>query len=279
MSPRERTDMRSIREILRLSLELNLSSNEIHRVMKISREVIQKCIKAAKEKGITWPLPPDLDDKSLEHTLFSSEEPAVPGFVEPDCEWIHNELKKRGVTRLLLWKEYVGGSPERKYSYSQFKRLYQIWLKRKELSMPQEHKAGEILFVDYAGQTVPVVIDRINGEARMAQIFVAVLGASNYCYSEASWSQDTNSWIGAHVRALHHIKGAPTCLTPDNLKSAVTDAEKFDPLVNRTYRRLAQYYGCVIRPARAYHPKDKANVSYCMSSRRSNHTSKLFLSA
>ena len=126
--------------------------------------------------------------------------------------------------------------------------------------MRQEHKAGENLYVDYAGQTMPVVVDWETGDARMAQIFVAVLGASNYCYSEASWSQDLPSWIGAHVRALEYIKGVPECLTPDNLRSGVTEAERFDPVVNRTYLRLAQYYDCSIRPARPVHPKDKALV-------------------
>lgn len=260
MSPRERTDMHSIREILRLSRDLHLSSNEIHRTLQISRDVVQKCIKAAKEKAIEWPLPADLDDRSLEELLFSGRELIKQGFVEPDCEYIHNELKKRGVTRQLLWKEYVGDSPAGKYSYSQFKRKYQNWVKRNELSMRQEHKAGEKLFLDYAGQTIPVVIDRVNGEARFAQIFVAVLGASNYCYCEASWSQDMSSWTGAHVRMFQFLKGVPECLIPDNLKSAVTQAEKFDPLINRTYQRLARHYGCAIRSARSYHPKDKAKV-------------------
>jgi transposase len=125
--------------------------------------------------------------------------------------------------------------------------------------MPQEHRAGEKMFVDYAGQKMPVV-DRVTGEVRMAQIFVAVLGASNYSYVEASWSQDLPSWIYAHVRALNYIKGVPQCLIPDNLKSGVTESERFDPLVNQTYRRLAEHYQCAIRPARAYKPKDKAKV-------------------
>jgi len=252
--------MHSIREILRLSFELKMSGNEIHHISRVSRGVIQRWIKAAKKKDLKFPLPPELDDKTLETMLSVTEEKVVASFVEPDCNWIHNELKKRGVTKLLLWKEYVDKSPKGKYSYSQFKRRYQIWLKRHELSMRQEHKAGEKLFVDYAGQTVPVVIDRITGETRLAQIFVAVLGASNYCYSEPSWTQDINSWIGAHVRAFNFFKGIPECVISDNLKSGVTEVERFDPIVNRTYQRLAQHYNCAIRPARSYHPKDKAKV-------------------
>lgn len=261
MSPRARTDMYSIREILRLSLELNLSGNDIHRTLKISRDVVQKCLKAAKARSIAWPIPEDIDDMALAAILFEQEtDPKKLEFIEPDCEWIHKELKKRGVTRYLLWQEYVGGSPVNKYSYSQFKRKYRHWVKKNELSMRQEHKAGDKLFVDYAGDAIPVVIDRTTGETRMAQIFVAVLGASNFCYGEASWSQDLESWIGAHVRTLQYIQGVPECLVPDNLKSGVTEADRFDPIINRTYRRLAQHYGCSVRPARAYRPKDKAKV-------------------
>ena len=126
--------------------------------------------------------------------------------------------------------------------------------------MRQEHTAGEKLFVDYAGQTVPVVVDRATGEVEMAQIFVAVLGASNYLYMDASRSQDLPSWIRSHVRALEFIKGVPQYLIPDNLKSGVTKAEPFDPAINKTYQRLARHYQCAIRPARKYHPKDKAKV-------------------
>jgi transposase len=252
--------MHSLREILRLSLELKLSGNQISSDMCVSREAVQKCINAANTAGITWSQAADMDDTTLASTLFQSKDETRTKFVEPDWNYVHNELKRRGVTRLLLWKEYVGDSPNGKYSYSQFKRRYADWLDRQQLSMRQEHKAGEKLFVDYAGQTVPVVIDRESGEARMAQVFVAVLGASNYGYADASWSQDLHSWIESHVRALQFLRGAPVYLVPDNLKSGVTEAEPFDPLVNKTYQKLAEHYGCVIKPARKYHPKDKAKV-------------------
>lgn len=260
MCPRERTDMRSLREILRLSFELNLTANEIHRTIGVSRDVVQKRIKAAKEANIDWQTATEMDDHTLAKCLFPEKEEVPSKFIEPDWDWVNRELKKRGVNRQLLWMEYVGKSSEHKYSYSQFNRLFKSWLKRHDLSMRQEHKAGDKLFVDYAGQTVPVVVDCETGDVRTAQIFVAVLGASNYCYVEASWSQDLPSWIGAHVRALEHLKGVPQCLVPDNLRSGVTEAERFDPMVNRTYQRLAEHYGCSIRPARPVHPKDKAKV-------------------
>lgn len=261
MSPMERTEMRSVREILRLWFDLRFSANDIHRIVGLSRATVQKYINAAKAQGLRWPLPQDLDDSALEALLAAAREPQPSKYDEPDCDWIHRELKKRGVNMQLLWTEYAAVATGRqKYSYSQFKRIYSTWRKRQELSMRQDHKAGDKLFVDYAGQTVPVVIDRRTGEVEMAEIFVAVLGASNYTYVEASQSQDLHNWINAHVRTFEFIQGVARCLVPDNLRSGVTKAEAYDPTVNATYQRLAQHYGCAIRPARPYHPKDKAKV-------------------
>jgi transposase len=253
--------MRSVREILRLFFELKLSQNEIHRITGVSRGVVQKVIKAAMATDLRWPLPETLDDRTLENQLLKPKRSLPPKYDEPDWSWVHAELKKRGVNMQLIWAEYAAEKcDKKKYSYSQLNRLYGAWLQQQELSMRQDHRAGEKLFLDYAGQTVPVVIDRRTGEARMAQVFVAVLGASNYCYSEASWSQDLHSWINAHVRALAFFSGVPKCLIPDNLKSGVTKAESYDPLVNATYQRFAQHYNCAIRPARSGRPKDKAKV-------------------
>lgn len=257
----ERVQMRSVREILRLSLELNFSANDIHHIVGLSRGAVQKYINAAKAQGLNWPLPEELDDRSLENLLVPREKSEPPKYDEPDCEWIHRELKKRGVNLQLLWTEYSEiPSSVRKYSYSQFKRRYSAWRKRQELSMRQEHKAGDKLFVDYSGDRIPIIVDRRTGEVQLAEVFVAVLGASNYAYIEAQASQQLHNWINGHVRALEFIQGVPRCLVPDNLRSGVTKAEAFDPTVNETYRRLAQHYGCAIRPARPYHPKDKAKV-------------------
>jgi transposase len=249
--------MQAIREIIRLAFELKMSANEIHRSTRVSRGVIQGCIKAAKEREITWAMACELDDTTLESILYPEKYSHEPRLQEPDWAWISKELRRPGVNRRLLWTEYIGNAPQGKYSYSQFNRLLKNWLRRQEISMRQEHKAGENLFVDYAGQTVPVVVDRMTGEVQMAQIFVAVLGASNYSYVEAAWSQNLPSWIGAHVRAFEFFNGVPVCLVPDNLRSAVTQSEPFEPLLNKTYRRLAQHYKCSIRPARSRKPKDK----------------------
>jgi transposase len=221
---------------------------------------VQNCIKAAKEKNVTWSMAENLDDKTLKETLFAPTVVAESKFEEPDWNWVYTELKRRGVNRRLLWLEYISGSAGKGLSYSQFNRRFKIWLKRQELSMRQEHKAGDKLFVDCVGHTMPVVVDRETGVVEMAQIFVAVLGASNYSYVDASWSQDLHSWINSHVRALEFMKGVPQCLVPDNLKSGVTKADAFDPFVNKTYQSLARHYQCAIRPARKVHPKDKAKV-------------------
>jgi transposase len=261
MSPMERIEMRSIREILRLSLHLKISANEIHRIVGVSRGAVQKYINAAKDQNLQWPLPDDLDDNALEELLQPAKSNSPHKYDEPDCDWIHRESKKRGVNMQLLWTEYCEIQSDRmKYSYSQFKRIYSAWRKRQELSMRQEHKAGDKLFVDYAGDRIPVIIDRKTGEVELAEIFVAVLGASNFTYIEAQESQKLHNWINAHVRAFEFFQGVPQCVVPDNLRSAVTKAEAFDPTVNETYKRLAQHYGCAIRPARKRHPKDKAKV-------------------
>jgi transposase len=261
MSPMGRTEMRSIREILRLSLYLKISANEIHRILGVSRGVVQKYINAAKDQNLQWPLPDDLDDCTLEELLQPIKDISSHKYDEPDCDWIHRELKKRGVNMQLLWTEYREIQCDGlKYSYSQFKRIFSAWRKRQELSMRQDHKAGDKLFVDYTGDRIPVVIDRRTGEVELAEIFVAVLGASNYTYIEAQESQKLHNWINAHVRAFEFFQGVPQCVVPDNLRSAVTKAEAFDPTVNETYARLAQRYGYAIRPARKQHPKDKAKV-------------------
>jgi transposase len=256
--PRERTDMRSVREIIRLSQSLNLSANEIHRITGTSRGTIQNILRRIKDSNLTWPLPAEMDDHSLEAALYGSED-AKPGkFEEPDWSYIHKELKRRGVNIRLLWEEYSHSTTIR-YSYSQFCRRYRKWCKQCDIEMLQIHHAGDKLFVDYAGDTIRVT-NRETGEVTYAQIFVGVLGASNYCYCEATENQSLRCWIQAHARMLTTFGGVPKCLVPDNLKSAVTKADRWDPTINETYRRLAEHYGCAIRPARVQKPKDKAKV-------------------
>lgn len=175
-----------------------------------------------------------------------------------DWPWVHRELRRPGVTLLLLWEEYCGGDPQG-FGYSWFCQHYRAWAGRLDVVMRQSHRAGEKLFVDYAGQTVEV-IERATGEARTAQIFVAVLGASNYTYAEATWSQGLEDWLGSHTRAFAYFGGVPEIVVPDNLKSAVNRAHRYEPDLNPSYAELAQHYGVAVVPARVRRPRDKAKA-------------------
>ena len=158
----------------------------------------------------------------------------------------------------LLWQEYKAATPDG-LQYSWFCHTYRAWASKLDLVMRQTHRAGEKLFVDYAGQGIPVVNSH-SGEVHEAAIFVAVLGASNYTYAEATWTQSLPDWIGSHVRTFAALGGVPEIVVPDNLKAAVTRAHRYEPEINRTYADLAQHYGFAIIPARAAKPRDKAKV-------------------
>ena len=195
----------------------------------------------------------------LERKLFpptpaaSTTERAVP-----DWRHVHRELRGKGVTLTLLWHEYKSAHLEG-YQYSWFCDQYRAWAGKLDVVMRQEHRAGEKLFVDYAGQTAEVV-DRRTGEIRQAQIFVAVLGASNYTYAEATWTQQLPDWIGSHVRAFEFLGGTSEILVPDNLRSGVSKAHRYEPDLNPTYADLAKHYGVAVLPARARKPRDKAKA-------------------
>jgi transposase len=171
---------------------------------------------------------------------------------------LHRELGRRGVTRLLLWEEYKSAHPDG-WQYSVFCDQYRRWLARQERVLRQEHAPGEKLFVDYAGQTVPIV-DPHTGECRAAQIFVAVLGCSNLTHAEATWTQGAADWLGSHVRALVAFGGVPRAIVPDNLKSGVKKAHRYEPEINPAYQDFAEHYGVAILPARVRKPRDKAKV-------------------
>ena len=171
---------------------------------------------------------------------------------------VHSELKRKGVTLTLLWEEYQALHPGG-YRYSRFCDLYRDWRGKLTTSMRQVHKAGEKMFVDYAGHTLPIV-DRRSGEIQEAQIFVAVLGASSYTFAEATWSQALADWIGSHTRALDFFGGVPQIIVPDNLKSGVSKPCRYEPDINPTYNDLAQHYGAAVIPARVRKPKDKAKA-------------------
>lgn len=253
--PAERISMRKIKEILRLKHE-GLSERKIASSCHISRASVSRCLERAARASLTWPLPDTLDDKALECLLYPSE--AKLNCVPPDWPHVHQEMKKKGVTLDLLWSEYRA-SESGGISYSRFCHLYREFKQTLEPVMRQTHKAGEKLFVDYAGLTVPW-IEPTTGEIFEAQIFVAVLGASNYTYVEATQSQSLGDWIGSHVRTFEFLGGVPKIVVPDNLKSGISNAHRYDPDINPTYQDMANHYGAAVIPARVAHPKDKAKV-------------------
>jgi transposase len=247
--------VRKIREVLRLKAE-GFSDRQIAAAIGSARSTVQECVRRARDAGVTWPLPQALDEAALHAKMYRRLVPSRAP--RPDFAYLHAELRRRGVTRLLLWEEYKSAHPEG-WQYSVFCDQYRRWLATQELVLRQEHAPGDKLFVDYAGQTVPIQ-DRHTGASRPAQIFVAVLGFSNYTYAEASLSQGAGDWLGAHVRALGYFGGAPRAIVPDNLKSGVNKAHRYDPDINRAYQDFAEYYQLAVLPARVRKPRDKAKV-------------------
>jgi len=258
--PAERATMRCVRQILRLKHERGASDRAIARSTGLARSTVSQYLARATAAGLGWPLPATLSEAALEALLFANAgmAPGVRRKAEPDWAAIHRELRRPGVTLMLLWQEHRAGEPGG-YGYSRFCELYGQWESRLSPTMRQVHPAGERLFVDYAGQTVEMV-DAQSGEIRAAQVFVAVLGASSYTYAEASWTQTLPDWIGAHVRALAFIGGVPRQIVPDNLKAGVLKANWHEPGLNPTYQDLASHYGTAILPARPRKPRDKAKV-------------------
>ncbi len=250
--------MRHIKEILRLKYDSKLSHEKIARACGVSKGAVGKYINLAKAKGVTWPLPEDMDEQQLESRMFRADT-APSHFIEPDYPKLHQELKRKGVTLQLLWAEYSETHQEKAYQYSQFCHRYRHWAGLQKRSMRQVHRAGEKLFIDYCGPTIPIV-SRETGEMRTAQIFVAVMGASNYTYAEATWTQTLPDWIASHQRTFQFLGGVPELLVPDNLKAGVSLACRYEPEPNATYLDMAQHYQTAILPARPYKPQDKAKA-------------------
>lgn len=253
--------MHVLEEVLRMRHECGRSQREIARACGLSAGAVNQVLQRAARAGVGWPLPAELGEEGLQERLYGSPAGGRRDARRDalDFAGMHAQLSRRkSLTLRQLWREYREAEPEG-YGYSQFCELYREWKARRSPVMLQEHQAGEKLFVDYAGQTVPVR-DPESGEERAAQVFVAVLGASSYCYAEASWGQDVESWLGSHVRALEYFGGSPEVLVPDNLRSGVTRASRYEPVVNRSYKELARHYGMAVVPARPYRPRDKAKV-------------------
>lgn len=261
MPARRMLTMRHLRRVLRLHYE-GTSTRDIVRAVGIARTTVQRALERAKAADLSWPLPDDLTDEVLEARLFTRSGGGVGAGVrkrpEPDWGQQVRELRRPAVTMLILWEEYRKVWPDG-YGYSRFCELLRAFEQRLSPVMRQHHVAGDKLFVDYSGKRL-AISDPLTGEIRMAEIFVAVLGASNYTFAEVTWTQTLPDWIGSHVRLFRHIGGVTRLLVPDNLKSAVNKASFYDPEINRSYGRMAAHYDVGVLPARSKKPRDKAAV-------------------
>ena len=253
----ERLSMRNAREILRQKWALQCSHRQVAASLGVSIGVVSRTERAARRAGLEWAAVEALSDIELERRLYpdSAARPVRP---QPDPVYLHLERAKPGVTLELLHHEYLEQHPDG-YRYTQFCEVYRQWLRRRRLSMRQVHRAGEKLFVDYSGKK-PHLVDPHTGKLVAVELFVAVLGASNYVYAEATRTQQVADFIGSHVRAFEFLGGVPAAVVPDQLKSAVTRACRYEPGLQRTYQELAAHYGTTVLPARPAHPRDKAKV-------------------
>ena len=252
-----RLPMRRIREVLRLKYEGGLGHRAIAQACGVGVGTVSEYAGRARSAGLSWPLPPELDDAGLEARLFQAPE-SVQGRARPDCARVHQELKRTGVTLLLLWTEYREVYPDG-YGYSQFCEIYRRWAKKVRPSMRQVHQAGEKTFIDFSGKK-PHLVDRKTGEEIPVELFVAALGASSYTYAEATLTQQLPDWIGAHQRMVEYFGGSSEIWVPDQLKDAVKQPCRYEPGINRSYQDLATHYGAVVIPARPRKPRDKAKV-------------------
>jgi transposase len=251
--------MRKIRDVLRLGWGQGLSQRVIGRSLRLSQGVVHAYLRRARSAGLAWPLPEGLSDERLEALLFP---PPSGGVAEerpqPDWAWVHRELRRPNVTLSLLWEEYRARASDG-FGYSWFCDLYRGWAGRLKPTLRQIHPAGERLFVDFAGSTMPV-LDGASGEERQAEIFVAVLGASSFTFACAVWSQALPDWIDCHLRAFAQFGGVARQLVSDNLRAGISRACFHEPAVNRTYAEMAAHYSTAVLPARPYKPRDKAKV-------------------
>ena len=245
------------REILRLRAA-GKSQHLIALSVGIGQSTVGDYLTRARLAGVSWPT--SLDDEALDRALYPPR-PPVPSAErgEPDWAEIHCELKRKGVTLFLLWEEYKSTHPNG-FQYSWFCQHYRAYAGKLDLVMRQTHRAGETMFVDYAGHTVAVV-NRYTGELRQAQVFVAVLGASSYTFARATWTQSLPDWIDAHCRAFTFFGGVTETLVPDNLKAGVTHPHRYEPELNPTYTDMATHYGVAVLPTRVGKPRDKSLVS------------------
>lgn len=250
--------MYKVKQILRLSYEAKLSQHQIADSLNLSCGVVNKYLQYAEAKGISRPLAEEFKEEDYLRKFLLAKPDNTNKVPRIDFKQIHKELKRKRVTLQLLWEEYQEVTPKA-VSYPQFCLLYRNWNKTQPSSMRQSHKVGDKVFVDYAGQTVEVIFPD-TGELQEAHVFVGVLGASNYTYAEATWSQRLPDWIGSHVRMFEFFGGVPALVVPDNLRSGVNKACRYEPDINRTYADFIEYYHTAVLPTRPVKPRDKAKV-------------------
>jgi transposase len=252
--------MRKLKEVLRLRLTAELSNRKIALITGIGKTAVSKHVSRAKELGLDWPKIEAMPEEAIEALLYPSlKEPKPGGPVMPDWDEVAKELRRKGVTKQLLWEEYREDRPGQAYSYSRYCELYASWKGDIEPVMRFEHAAGEKCFVDYTGQTLAVV-DPETGESRQAEVFVATLGASNYTFVDVTWSQKSEDFLASHQRAVEFFGGVPRIFVLDNLRSGVTKPGWYEPLLNRSYEDLVNHLGAVAIPTRVRKPRDKAKA-------------------
>jgi len=256
--PGKRIEMRKIREIMRLHAE-GMSYRSIALVVCVSPTTVGDLLGRVVAAGLRWPLPDGIDDGQLEARLYPPDPFTRSALVTPDWSYIHRELRRKHMTLMLLWQEYKADHPEDGYQYSRFCDLYQEFSGRLEVSMRQVHLAGEKAFVDWSGDGL-MITDPETGKESRVELFVGVLGASNYTYAEAAATQGLHDWIKCHIHMYEHFGGVPALTVPDNTKTAVTAADRYEPDLHATYLDMARYYATAILPARVRKPKDKAKV-------------------
>jgi transposase len=256
-----RTSMKKIREIIRLHEECGLSLRKTAQALNLSRPVTNDYFIRCKRQGLTYEIIKDMPDDELLKVLQADPADVIDQRYQRlagNFEYFSRELKRVGVTRHLLWEEYRRKDPDG-YGYSQFCYHFQMWENSQEISMHMEHKAGDKLFVDFAGKKLAIT-DRKTGISKPVEVFVAILGASNLTYVEAAMTQQKHDFIKVNVNTLHYLGGVPRAIVPDCLKSGVTKGDKYEPEINPEYLDFAHHYGTTILPARPYKPRDKALV-------------------
>ena len=254
--------MVNYREILRLTAEGNNSIRDIKNAVHCSADSISQTLKAAKEKGVSWPLPEDVTNEELRELLFPEKHASIPIYVMPNFEQIHRDLAKTGVNLTLLHEEYTNAclaGDETPYRYTQFCEKYRRWARIKKATMRIEHKPGDKMEVDWAGDTLPIR-DPVTGDEEKAYLFVAALPCSFYTYAELCSDMRQENWLQCHVHAYEYYGGITRLLIPDNLKTGVVNNTRYEITLNRAYQDLAEYYGTAIVPCRVKSPNDKSHA-------------------